>query len=251
MDSKEGLLKKFYETVDREKVKIETQNHGLGYFKLVDQLGTFEYGEFRNGVYKYRLSGIEPEVFTRLLRLHIQKELNLCVYLNHEANNVFVFNLDSYVEQGLEIRIFANILAADLFGLGIRPIILKSGHGYHFWCRTAASVRNERLRGFMDAVVNMAVYQTAERGINVESLQCICYPRAVTDVSIRMFGSRHTVSGRFVPVVTQIGPEDRVMNEEDSWRYFERYMNESSVKAEVFDKALDSALKLAAITGKS
>ena len=240
MHSKELLLDEFYTTIDRRQLKVETRSHGKDYIGTMWSAGEFDFGEYKNGVYKYRLSGVEPDRFTEFLEEHVEKKINLCVYFHIEKNNLFAINLDSTVKQGAEIKVMALYIAECMMKLGLPPLVIKSGHGYHFWCRICEPVENCRLQALMNALIKDAVQRLRAKGLKSENLQCICYPRPkASDISIRLFGSEHIISGRFSSVVTGINTEDTVLGEEESWRYFENYMNECTAAKARVEKALD------------
>ncbi len=250
MDSKKQLLNAFYSTIDKSQFKIETKEYLP---ELLDSRKTdavFQYGEFKNGIFKYRFSNSDAKFFDQCLEDHLSARSNLCCYLDPNANNLFVFNLDTFeklgeVDRCAELKAFATALSDILFRLGLRPLILRSGHGYHFWCRLAAPVENHRLRALMDAVVEVAVLRLTAARIDLGKLQCICYPRVNTnDVSIRLFGSRHAVTGRFCGVVEKIGENRAILGDAESWLCFEQFMNRTSLDSSQFARALGCAKEL-------
>jgi hypothetical protein len=247
------MLNAFYTTISRNRVKIEARGYRP---ELQDNRKThavFAYGEFRNGVFKYSFSGVGAALFDEFLESHIRAETNLCCYLDPQENSLFAFNLDCYekldaVDENPEIRAFAAVVSEILRRLGVRPLIIRSGHGYHFWCRLSEPVDNRRLRAFTDAVVDVAVFRMTAQKIGIDRLQCICYPRVNTqDISIRLFGSRHTVTGRFSGVVEEPGENGAVLGEEESWRYFERFLNGPFLDPSQFERALTCAGELASL----
>lgn len=251
MYSKHELLTRFYTTVDRGEVKIETRSHGFEYLKKLRGLGTLQYAEWKNGVFKYKLTNVPGGVFDDLVDLHLESQINLCVFFSGQKNNIFCFNLDSFDGSNKSLKAVAQFLREDLRRLNIEPLILKSGHGYHFWCRLARAEENARLQAFMKAMVDVAAFQAVAEGIGISNLQCICYPRHIpNDISIRLFGCRHSVTGSFNSVVAEIGENGAVLGEEASWRYFEEYMGKHTIENGLFGLALNAATELAQIVNK-
>lgn len=252
MHYKRELLTEFYTTVDHEQVKVETKSHGFDYMHKLNEIATLQYSEWKNGgVFKYKLANVTPSVFNDLLDLHLDSRINLCVFFNGKSNNIFCFNLDSFRGSDSSLKIVARFLLQNLKRLQIEPLILKSGHGYHFWCRLAAAEENGRLQAFMKAMSDVAAFQAAAGGVNISNLQCICYPRYIpNDISIRLFGCYHTVTGYFNSVVTKIGENDELLDDEASWRYFEDYIENCTISNELFGRALNAAMRLAEIVNK-
>jgi hypothetical protein len=246
--TKDGLLKDFYATIDKTQLKIETKHHGFGYFEEISRLATLDYTEFKNKTYKLKLTNIQPEDFETLLRQHLDSEINICAYFDEQENSVFCFNLDCFTDDDSGIRLVAKFLRETLQKLGILPLVLKSGHGYHFWCKLKDPVPNGELQAFMEALTGIATFEAALDHADFTKLQCICYPRPLThDISIRLFGARHIGTGVFSPVVVGIGERDELLSEADSWRYFEEYALKCAVETSHFKKASAQAAKLAAI----
>lgn len=251
MDSKKRLLNAYYSTIDRSRFKVETRGFVPELLDAEATHGAFTYGEFKNGIFKYCFSGAAPALFDWCLESHLRAELNICCYLNPQENSIFAFNLDSYekldaVDNTPEIRSFAEIVSDILVKLCLRPMIIRSGHGYHFWCRLAEPVANSKLQSFMDAVVAVATFELIARRIEIGKLQCICYPRVNTrDVSIRLFGSRHTVTGRFSGIVKNAGENETILDEEQSWQFFEQCLNQPHITREQFAHALDCVCEIA------
>ena len=248
MPAKIELLNEFYSTMDKTQVKIETKAHGFDYLKYISSLANLKYSEWVNGLYRYRLTEIEPDIFNHLLKRHIDKKLNICIYFNEIKNNIFCFNLDSFNKNKNEIKEIAVLLNRNLGKLQIKPLILKSGRGYHFWCRLSSAFENSQLQSFMKSMIDITVFEAVMQNINLDRLQCICYPRFNShDVSIRLFGSNHTETGKFLSVMTNIEDDGSLLDEEQSWRYFENYIKSCTIGKESFGRALTCAAKLASI----
>lgn len=248
MYSKHELLSRFYTTVDRGQVKIETRTHGFDYMRRLDEIASLQYSEWKNGVFKYKLTNVTEDVFEHFLGLHLESKINLCVFFNAERNNIFCFNLDTFNGSVESLKAVARFLQQNLRRLRIEPLILRSGHGYHFWCRLQSPEENARLQAFMQAMIDVAAFQAVAGGVNIASLQCICYPRHIAnDISIRLFGCYHSVTGYFNSVVAKIGENDEILDEEASWRYFEEYLDKCTIENAHFDLAFNAAMRLAEI----
>jgi hypothetical protein len=207
-------------------------------------MATLDYCEFRDSLYKYRLSGVDPDCFNELLNEHLSKNINLCVYFHKEKNNLFALNLDSTSMWQNKIKVAALYMAENLMELGFTPLIIKSGHGYHFWCRISAPVANVKLQDLMAVLMDTTINRMKAIGLENSDLRCTCYPRQkASDVSLRLFGSEHKKTGLFSFVVTQINTEDTMLDEEASWSYFESYMKECTISKELFDTAYEKAAK--------
>lgn len=232
------ILRDFYDGVETAAAKVETKRHGFAYLRELGRRAAVDYCEYKNGVYKYRLSGMAPGFFARLLEEHVEGALNLCAYFGAEKSRVLVMNLDSVSRwQGKE-KIPALYLARGFGEAGIPPLVLRSGHGYHFLCRVAEPVENGRLREFAQALLRGVIAGMEARGVDTGDLQCTCHPRPRSgDVSIRLFGSPHMRTGLFPGVVTAIGRQDAVLGEDESWAYFEEYARDCTLAPEAFGRA--------------
>ncbi|MDQ7092932.1 hypothetical protein REC12_04970 [Desulfosporosinus sp. PR] len=245
MDRKVMMLYEFYTGLDQEQVKIETKLHSLDYLKELSAKAKLEYCELSGKVYKYKLSGVSQDFYRELLKDHLDKKSNLCAYFRDKESSLFAFNLDSKSEWKDKIKIAALYMADSLLKVGIAPLILKSGHGYHFWCRNSVPVPNSKLQIFMSLIKKSTIQQMMLKGIETNDLQCTCYPRPNgKDVSLRLFGSKHMRTGMFSSVVTRIDAEDTILGEEDSWRYFDRYLREFTLAEKTFAKAFAEAQKI-------
>jgi hypothetical protein len=244
------LLNAFYTTVDKGSFKVETKDFFPEFLDNKDKNAICQYSEFKNGIFKYCFSDVSEVFYDRCLEEHLGNKINLCCYLNPIANSLFAFNLDSYekldrVDECAELKAFAKILSAILLKFGVRPFIICSGHGYHFWCRLSVPVENQRLRVFMQSVLTLSKFQMTAERLDLSRLQCICYPRVNThDVSIRLFGSKHTVTGRFCGVVKNPRGEWAACGEEESWHCFEEFINCTPVTEQQFERAQNFAIEL-------
>lgn len=235
MSYKIDLLREFYNTIDTTKVKIETGFRGLHYCSELNRIANLDYLAFENKICKYRISALSPESFNKFLEQHIAKMINLCAYFSPEQNSVFAFNLDIANTVDNDLKVYASYLFKNMLLFGFYPLIIKSGHGYHFWCKINEPVSNIKLRAFMKYVRDKATKDIINKGINTDVLRCTCYPRLNTgDISIRLFGSTHVTTGCFSNIVTRIGATDTILDEFNSWRFFESYLLKCCIPTSVF-----------------
>jgi len=237
MDSRIVLLNKFYST-DKTKAKIESKNSGTEYLDSLTINSVFEYGEFKNGIFKYKLSDLSPARFDELLSDHIATEINLCAYFNKESNNNFAFNLDYSALPTNDVKIAALLLMQNLIKLEMFPLIIKSGRGYHMWCKIDEKIENTRLISFMNKLKQISIFNIKRDGFNTENVNCTLYPRVDTnDISLRMFGSNHIDTGMFSSVVTEINKNDKLLDMSESWDYFDWYINNRIITKTCFESA--------------
>lgn len=231
-------LRAFYTGVDRRIAKIETREHGFAFLRALSNGAHVDYAELKKGVYKYRLSGIEPGFFDELLRQHAAGDLNLCAYFGAEQNSVFALNVDSISSFAGKGKILALCLLEAFDALGVAPLTLRSGHGYHLLCRLARPAPNGALRALMDGAVRRAADAMERRGVTIADLQCTGHPRPRHgDVSLRLFGSAHVRTGLFPCVAARIGREDDLLGEAESWACFEDYLQNGALAKEQFEAA--------------
>lgn len=243
---KHKLITEFYSTIDKTSLKLETTKGGFDYLSKLSNVGTLLYSEWKNSVFKYKLTDIEKKEFDKLIDLHINGEINYCAYLDSEKNNIFCFNLDSFDDDLSNLKVVTIYLVENLLRINIEPIILKSGHGYHIWVRLCDKYENSVIQNFMENMMDVAVFQAVVKGVSIKGLQCIFYPRVNKgDISIRLFGTYHSVTQKFVAVTVRIDKEDTVLSEEESWQYFEEFFDRAKVKSETFDFAIKTAERLA------
>ena len=97
MDSRVILLKEFYSTMQKDKLKLESNCYGFGFLNtLLSHDIKLEYGELTSSlIHKYKLVDIPEYRMDTLLQGHINKYYNACLYFNEIANNIFCFNLDN------------------------------------------------------------------------------------------------------------------------------------------------------------
>ena len=175
-----------------------------------------------------------------LLQSHIAKEGNVCLYFDIKANNIFCFNMDNnhktnntiiIPEMDLAVRAIRNHLSE----LGCEPMIVKSGRGYHVWCRLGVAVDNNLLYQFMLRVAAKTMATLHKNGYDYNKIKFNFYPdtRIYKVVSLRLFGSEHAKNKTFSYILT---PE-RLLDETASWEYFEAYMRNKTIPESKFGEA--------------
>ncbi len=239
MSDKLELLLRFYRTADKTQAKLETADFSAELLERLRRIGTVDYAEFKNGTFSFRLSGLRSGTFEALAGEHLAGRGSVCCYFDRRANDLFAANVDSEFMEPRDAKIFTLYYTEGLTRYGLHPLITRSGHGYHIWCRLQSAVENAALRELTCFFIVRAAALTVRKGGDLSHLQCICYPRGEqNDISLRMFGGRHPGSGRFCPVATAVGPADTLLSEEDSWLFFERYLEHAPVSSEAFAQAL-------------
>ena len=244
MDWKVGLIKAFYQGLPLDRAKVETSRFG---FEFLDQLLcggiNLEYGELTlsNVLHKYKLTNIPVSRMNDLLRSHVQKHCNVCLYFGEHENQILCFNLDNNHKLNntvviAEIALAARSLAELLTGIQCEPLVVASGRGYHVWCRLQSPVANARLHEFMlhaAAIVLLAVHQ---QGLDPHKVKFNFYPdpRINDIVSLRLFGSEHAKNKVFSCILTPAG----LLDEQASWEFFDGYLRSKTIGLPAFDKAL-------------
>ena len=239
MDTRVILLETFYATMSRDKLKLESKSYGFDFVnKLTVDGAILDYGQLDdNFVHKYRLLQVPEACRSLLLQGHVNQDYNVCLYFHKTANNVLCFNLDNnYKDRNTEViqemNLAVQYLQQHLRRYGMEALVLKSGRGYHLWCRFNEPIENRQLYGFM---VRMAAKTWASLHMSNHDYHTIKFnmgpnPNVVNVVSLRLFGSRHVKTGVFSHVQTQ----DGILNEAASWRYFEDYMLNKTISKEQF-----------------
>jgi hypothetical protein len=243
MDRRVALLQEYYRGLPMDRAKVETRHHGFAFLEalLVDGV-SLEYGELTLSglLHKYKLANIPPARMTKLLRAHVAKEFNVCLYFHDRANSLFCFNLDNnhkvdntvlIPEMVAAVRFLADLLA----GLGCPPLVIASGRGYHLWCRLEQAVDTQRLYAFMiRAAARTAAFLQGE-GLDYNRIKINLYPdRRIRDVvSLRLFGTDHAKNKVFSQIWTPAG----LLGEEASWARFEDHFRNQTIAAVGFEKA--------------
>ncbi len=243
MDRRVALLQEFYRGLPKDRAKIETRHHGFDFLRALLSDGiTLEYGELTLSglLHKYKLANIPGVQMNRLLRAHVDKEFNVCLYFDDRANSEFCLNLDNNhkVDNTIiieEMRLAVRFLADLLSGAGCVPLVLASGRGYHIWCRLERAVENERLYGFMIRLAAKTAAFLQNQGHDHNRVKINLYPdRRIRDVvSLRLFGTEHAKNRVFSHVWTP----DGLLGEEASWKRFEEHLRVNTIEIQRFDEA--------------
>ena len=242
MDTRVDLLEAFYTSMSQDKLKLESKSYGFDFVQALTADGaTLDYGQLDNNfVHKYRLLNVSEEHRKQLLQGHVDQAYNVCLYFNETANNVLCFNLDNnYKDKNTamipEMELAAKYLQEHLGQYGMQPLVIKSGRGNHLWCRFDTPIANRQLYVFM---VQIAAKTLASLHMSRHDYHTIKFnmgpnPKVVNVVSLRLFGSKHVKTGAFSSVRT----DDGLLNETDSWRYFEDYIVNQTIREEQFTLA--------------
>ncbi len=241
------LLEALYQAMRRDKVKIEAKKFG---FAVINELtaagGTLDYGQMENNfIHKYRLLNLSADHWKKLLRGHVKQEYNACLYFAETANNTLCFNLDNNFkinnnELIPETRLAAEFLGRHLESYGLEPLTILSGRGYHLWCRFAKPLANQLLLDFMIRIAaqTLASLHYSRHDYHSVKINMSPHPQYVKGISIRAFGSKHIKTGSFSGVKTP----DGILDEENSWDYFGKYLTNKTVSEEHFRQAYDELI---------
>jgi len=248
MDTRVELLDAFYQTMRRDKVKIENKNYGFDFInELTADDVILDYIQMENNfIHKYRLLNISEHRRKNFMQGHVNQDYNVCLYFDETANNTLCFNFDNNFKANNnqiipEIELAVGYLQQHLGKYGIETISIKSGRGYHQWCRLEQPIANQLLLDFM---IRIAAKTLASLHYNHHDYQAIKInmspnPKFVNILSLRAFGSRHIRTGNFTHVQTK----DGVLNEEDSWKYFSDYIINKTISKQQFKLAYDELVK--------
>lgn len=237
MDPRVTLLREFYDGLPRHRAKIETHGHGFAFLEtlLGTDGATLEYGELTltGLLHKYKLTNLSEPRLTALLHAHVAKECNVCLYFAADANRLFCFNLDNNHKTNNTAPLPAmdcavHALRQRLRILGLEPLVVASGRGYHVWCRLAAPVGNDLLHDLMLGAGAHALAAVARAGHDHRIIKLNLYPdRRIHDVvSLRLFGTDHAKNRVFSRILT---PEGQLLGEEASWAEFERHRRDHTI----------------------
>ncbi len=244
MDERVELLEQFYHTMRHDQLKLETKKYG---FEFIDELTaegmTLDYGQLDNSfIHKYRLQNVSGQQRQKFLLGHINQEYNTCLYFDKRANNVLCFNLDNNFKTNCneiipEMKLAVKYLREHLGAYGMETISIRSGRGYHNWCRFDQSIDNQRLFNFMlrIAAKTLASIHVSNHDYHTIKFNFCPNPKVVDVVSIRLFGSKHVKTGKF----THVQLADDILSEEESWKYFESYMLHKTIPEQQFTLAYD------------
>ncbi|MFZ1056741.1 MAG: hypothetical protein WAN79_13800, partial [Opitutaceae bacterium] len=106
---------------------------------------------------------------------------------------------------------------------------------FHMWCRLEGPVDNDRQYEFMLRSAAKAVASVNRSGRDHNRIKVNLYPdRRIRDVvSLRLFGSEHAKNRVFSQVLSPGG----LLDEKDSWTWFERHVKDGAVSLKAFDRA--------------
>lgn len=245
-DPRVALLKEFSRGFVSDKAKIETEQFGFAYLeRLLSGGSTLEYGELTNArvLHKYKLVDIAGHRMDELLQMHVMKECNVCRYFDAQKNDVLCFNLDNNhktnnTEIITEVSLALEALRECLLGVGCEPLVVASGRGYHVWLRLNEPVENKVLYSFMVGAAARALLPLLIGGHDRGAIKFSFYPDInVNDVvSLRLFGSDHAKNRVFSRVFVSNG----LLDETDSWKYFEHFVRNRTTPETTFKSALDA-----------
>jgi hypothetical protein len=245
MDPRVTLLREFSRGFVRDKAKIETEQFGFDYLEeLLSGGSTLEYGELTDTrvLHKFKIVDIADSRMDALLQMHVMKECNLCRYFGAEKNDVLCFNMDNNHKTNNTTIIPEMSLALDalrecLQSLGCEPLIIASGRGYHVWVRLDEPLENRVLYNFMVRAAARAMLPLLTGGGDRRTIKFSFYPDInVNDVvSLRLFGSDHAKNNVFSRVLAQ----NALLDEADSWKYFEHFVRNRTTSSATFRSALD------------
>ena len=246
MDPRVTLLREFSRTFIKGKAKIETEQFG---FEFVDWLllegGTLEYGDLTDVrlLHKYKIVDIPEHRMDELVRLHVEKQFNVCRYFGAEKNDVLCFNMDNNYKKDNtaiipQMAVARDTLRTCLLGLGCEPLMVASGRGYHVWMRLDEPMENKMLYDLMVATAARALLPLLAGGEDHRAVKFSFYPdfNVVDGVSLRLFGSQHAKNNVFSHIFTP----DGLLDENESWKYFEDFMQNKTTSTATIRAALDA-----------
>ena len=257
MDARVKLLRDFYSTMQQGKIKLEINSHGFVFLEQLLSDGiTLEYGQLASYglTHKYKLLNVSEDSINRLLHDHIQKTCNVCCYFNEAANNTFCFNLDNNYKNNNtvlipEMQFSVNSLIEYFEELGIKPLVVASGRGYHVWCRVDDAIENQLLSDFMMRMVAKTMAALHENGLDYRKVKFNMDPNHKNNnvLSLRLFGSEHIKNKVFSHVYTNLG----LLDEDKSWDFFADYLVNKTLPQENFMKAHDRLVAEFSVGGKA
>lgn len=248
MDSRVILLKEFYGTMQKDKIKLESNCYGFDFLDtLLSDDTQLEYGELTSSlIHKYKLVNIPDYSMDALLEGHLNKYYNVCLYFNEIANNIFCFNLDNNFKENNtelipEMKYSVEQLTQYLMELGMEPLVIVSGRGYHMWGRLDEPIDNKQLHNFMLQLVAKTMEALHRNGYDYHRVKFNMYPNneIINTVSLRLFGSEHVKNKIF----SYIYDKNTILNEEESWKRFADYLINKTITKEKFIQAADKLTK--------
>ncbi|MBP2638514.1 MAG: hypothetical protein H6Q72_4421 [Firmicutes bacterium] len=240
MFTKIEMLDVFYQTMRKDIMKIENKNYGFDFInKLTSGNATLDYIQMENHfIHKYRLLDISDQQRKCLLQGHINQEYNVCLYFDETANNTLCFNIDNNYKKNNneiipEIELVVDYLQQHLGTYDMEALSVKSGRGYHVWCRFAKPIANQLLLGFMIRISAKALASLHYNKHDYHSVKINMSPnpRFAKIISLRAFGSKHIKTDSFSRIKTIDGV---LLNEEASWQYFKDYTTNKTIPEQQF-----------------
>lgn len=244
MDPRVELLEQFYTTMCKDKLKIEIKKYGFDFLHKLTADGTnLDYMQVGSDfIHKYRLLNVSDNRRKHFLRGHVNQEYNVCLYFDPTANNTLCFNLDNNYKVNntaiiAEMDVAVKCLQQHLEEYGMVPLVIKSGRGYHHWCRFDKPIANHLLYDFMIRMAAKTLASLHEHGYDYHTIKFNMgpNPKVVNVVSLRVFGSKHIKNGVFSHIETNRG----ILNESDSWSYFKDYIMKKTISEQQFMMACE------------
>lgn len=248
MDSRVKALKDFFSGIQTEKLKLESRRYGFDFLDEILAGGvTLEYGQLVDGlIHKYKLLNVSKPRFDALLEGHVAGDYNVCCYFRENANNICCFNIDNNFKDFVyndpattipEIKSVVATLISLLQELGLTPLALLSGRGYHLWLRFEATIANRELYDFLNHAAAKALMVLHDSGYDHRKIKIAVYPnpQIINTGSLRLFGSRHVQSNVFSHVLRDV----ELLDEAASWSYCAAYLKEQTLSVAQFEHARD------------
>lgn len=249
MDSKIELLNEFYQTMRTQQLKLETKHYGFAFMHKLQSYGAVvDYVQLENHfIHKYRLLNVSEQLRNQLLIRHIQQQDNVCFYFDKTANNAVCFNLDSNYQKELPknaaaVESAVQVLQQQLEQYGMRALAVRSGRGYHVWCRFEKPLANQLLLDFMIRISarTLATLHYLHYNYHAVKINMSPHPKYVDFLSLRAFGSRHIRTAFFSQIRT---PDGRLLSEADSWQYFRYYLIHQTIAEQQFMQTYHELIK--------
>lgn len=247
MDPRRRLLMEFFNSMQKNKLKLEINRYGFDFLDKFSAAGIIlEYGQLTPYlIHRYRFVNVPEQWLEELLQWHLDKQCNICLYFNETANNVCCFNLDN-IYRGIntplipEIEFSVNILSEYLAELGMEPLVVISGRGYHLWCRFAAVIDNRQLFDFMIRMQARTLAALNKNKYDYHKIKINIYPNSqIANLgSLRLFGSEHIRCKIFSYVRTPTG----MLDEAGSWQRFTDYLENRTIPVRQFQQAYDQLM---------
>jgi len=237
------LIKAFFSGLQTGQLKLETRRHGFTFLEEILAGGVeLEYGQLADGlIHKYKLLNVGASRLDGFLQGHVAGDYNVCGYFSENGNNLCCFNVDDNLrshdyqvstEPMLEVRLGMDALLATLNDLGLTPLVVLSGRGYHVWLRFREVVANPELYKFSIRVAARALAVLHPAGADYRRIKIGVYPHPeiIHTGSLRLFGSKHVRSGVFTHVLR----DGHLLSEAASWDYFAACLREGTIPTEHF-----------------